>query len=100
MNLLEKEVTSPADDPNWIVPYHNAAVENIVDGMVYYFSTAMRNQLVREKAGKSKNSSSTVLTQIDLDYARAVILTTKLLTVMTFFRFILFDCFSICSFID
>jgi hypothetical protein len=96
LNLLEKELTSPADDPNWIVPYQNAAVENIVDGMVYYFSTAMRNQLVRENAGKEKrNASSTPLSQIDLDYARAVILTTKLLTVIAFAFFELY-CYFLC----
>lgn len=82
MNLSEEDIVYPVDDPSWQVPYHDADFPNIISGLLYYFSTAVRAQLAREKAGKTL-SPHLKLYQIDLDYAKGCILAKRLIEVKT-----------------
>jgi hypothetical protein len=79
LNSFDNFIPNPADDPSWSIPYHDADLEGIVEGMVYYFSAAERNQIVRDKLGNG--SLDVPLSEIDLDYAKGCILSKRLLEV-------------------
>jgi hypothetical protein len=89
LNSSDIFIPNPADDPSWSIPYHNADIEAIIDGMVYYFSAAERNQVIRDKLGSSPRNVP--LYELDLDFAKGCILSKRLLEVSckTFFQSIL-----------
>lgn len=85
MNLSEdkKEFEYPGDDPSWLVPYHGNHFEPVIQGISYYFSVSLQNQILREKTGKKMNKDLP-LNQTDLDFSRGNTLAHRLIQVMRF----------------
>jgi hypothetical protein len=58
-------------------------VETLVQGLLYYFSNAIRNQLIRENGALRVDNSlhSVPLYKIDIEYAKGCLLSHKLLEI-------------------
>jgi hypothetical protein len=81
LNSPEIEIPDPGDDPNWQVPYFSSNIEVIIQGVVYYLSTTIRNR--DNKVTSEQPSIHRPLYEIDADYAKGCILAKKLLEVLS-----------------
>jgi hypothetical protein len=53
-------------------------IDVLIEGLLFYFSAAVRNEIIREKNNNTKANEGTPLYQIDFDYAKGCILSQKL----------------------
>jgi hypothetical protein len=64
------------------MPYFSSDIEVIIQGIVYYLSTTIRNR--DRKVNSEEPSSPRPLYEIDTDYAKGCLLAKKLLEVLVF----------------
>jgi hypothetical protein len=94
LNSPEQHIPNPDSDSSWQIPYFTADLEVIIQGIVYYLSTTIRNR--DNSVNMEQNSTLRPLYEIDSDYTKGCILAKKLLEVpqLTFIFIFLFGCFS------